>query len=211
MKAVFSLLFFISILSASNPKTFATLGDTIYDNAKKIEKLKKFKEYQPFVEKIDSYVKDVNKTKKLGFELQSEMKNETAHKYLEQLRKLSRTNDFFIRSTDAVFKKALQSNDYELLMELLDTGLVDVRRYKERLLEFYEENKGRFVPYGTLEQLIKEEKERKKSQTKEELQHRREHERVRHLREDDKKHQEELQKKLEMEIGAQPTASKNQK
>ncbi len=207
MKSVFSLLFFATLLFASNPKIFSALGDTIYDNAHKIEKLKKFKEYQPYKKKIESYIKDVNATKKMGFGVESKQSdNQSVRNYLKKLRELAKRNDFYVRSANSVFKKALVAKKYEVLMDILDTGLIDIKRYKEALVEFYEINKSNFTLRGTLKKIIQEENVRKKIKTQEDLKKEHEHKLINDLRERDKQEQEKLQKKLEMELSDKSTS-----
>ena len=204
MKLFFSLILLATVLLASNPTIFATLGDTIYDNAPKIEQLKKFHEYEPFLDKIDEYIKEVNATKKLGFAVENGSQKDAARIYLKKLRQLAKTNDFFVRSANAIFEKALATKNYELLMDMLDTGLIDIERNKERLLEFYNANKGSFEPRGVLGRIVEEDELRKKSKNTKEYYERlkklREQEKIRRLREKDKKRQEELQKRLEQEL-----------
>ena len=204
MKLFFSLILLAAALFASNPTIFAALGDTIYDNAPKIEKLKKFHEYEPFLEKIDKYIKEVDATKKLGFAVENGSQKDAARIYLKKLRQLAKTNDFFVRSANAVFKKALATKNYELLMDILDTGLIDIERNKERLLEFYRANKDSFKPRGVFGRIVAEDELRKKSKNTKEYYERlkklREQEKIRRLREKDKKRQEELQKRLEQEL-----------
>lgn len=205
MKVLLFLLFTFTFLFASNPVVYAALGDKIYDNAPKIEQLKNFKEYEPFREKIESYIKEVNAMKKLGYAIENgTVPKSTSSSYLKKLRELSKTNDFFIRSANAIFDKALKNKEYELVMNLLDTGLIDIERNKVRLLEFYEQNKNAFAPRGELERIIKEDELKKSSKNTKEyyekLRKLREQEKIRRLREKDKKRQEELQRKLEKEL-----------
>ncbi len=194
---------FIS-LYASNPNVYATLGDVIYNNAPKIEKLKNFDEYAPFKERIDTYIKDVNETKKLGFAIEDGIKKGAAKEYLKRLRTLAKTNDFFSRSAKALFENALKNGDFNTLMDILDTGLIDTQRNKKRLLEFWEERKGSFVPRGEFLRIVQEEELKKNSKNTKEyyekLRKMREREKIRRLREKDKKRQEELQRRLEEEL-----------
>jgi len=200
----FAFMLVGTLLLASNPTIYAALGDKIYDNAPKIEKLKQFKEYQPFLQKIEHYLQEVNATKELGFAIENGTKKDAAREYLKKLRSLSKTNDFFLRSARGIFQKALETKKYDLVMDLLDTGIIDLNRNKERLLEFYEANKGAFEPRGELLRIITEEELRKKSKNNKEYYERlrklKEQEKIRRLREKDKKHQEELQKRLEEEL-----------
>ena len=204
MKHFILHIFLVLSLYASNPAIFASLGDTIYDNAPKIEKLKGFKEYKPFVKKIDEYIKEVNGTKKLGFAIENGTHPEAGGIYLKKLRELAKTNDFFVRSANAIFEKALKQKQFDQLMDILDTGLIDTERNKKRLLRFYEENQGRFEPRGVFKKIIESSTLRKKTKHSKEyyerLRKEREKEKIRRLREKDKKRQEELQKRLEEEL-----------
>ncbi len=190
----------ITLLFASNPPIFSTLGDRIYDNASKIEKLKKFKVYAPFKEKIERYLHDVNTTKQLGFSLENATHEKSARLYLKKLRELAKTNDFFVRSANAVCKKALITKDYELLMDILDTGLVDIKHNKAVLLKFYAANKDAFTPRGVLRKIVQEDASKKSVPSERDAKTKHEEENIRNLREKDRIYQEKLQNKLEKDI-----------
>ena len=205
MKIFISLVFLFFSLYAANPKVYATLGDTIYNNAPKIQKLKSFKQYNPFSEKIDKYLKEVKQAKELGFAIERGEKKSEAKTYLKQLRSLAKTNDFFVRSAEAVFQKALDNNQYDLVMDMLDTGLIDIEKNKEALLELYKSNKGAFEPRGEMKKLVDEyeaklEAKRRRMLSQEELKAISAEEKIRRLREKDRKRQEELQRRLEEEV-----------
>ena len=204
MKPFILFILFTLALFASNPTIFASLGDKIYDNITKIEKLKKFKEYKPFIQKIDEYVKEAKATKKLGFAIENGTHKDASRFYLKKLRELAKTNDFFVRSANAVFDQAYVTKDYDLLMDLLDTGLIDVERNKQRLLKLYEEDGEKFELRGVLKQLVDASNLKKKSKHSKEYYERlrkiREEEKIRRLREKDKKRQEALQKRLDQEL-----------
>ncbi len=205
MKKIVLTLLLFTALFASNPKPFASLGDVIYDNAPKIDKLRELQEYAPFYKRIEEYVKEVNQTKKLGF-LVEQGEKKRSKEYLQKLRELAKTNDFFVRSVNALYKSSMQKEKFELFMQLLDTGLIDVERKKDEILNFYEEHKDEIEPKGVLKDLLQRRNLKKKTRFSkeyyEELRKRKEMEKIRRLRQKDKKRQEELQKKLEAELKA---------
>ena len=203
MKFLFIISLFLSLLYASNPRVYSALGDTIYDNAPKIAKLQQIKQYLPFKQKIEKYVLDVEKTKQLGFAIESGEKKSKARDYLLQLRALAKQNDFYVRSAESLFLKALKTNDYETVMDLLDTGIIDLDRYREKLLQFYSINKDRIVLRGEFARIVQEELKKRSKHSKEyylRLKKMKEQEKIRRLRLNDKKRQEELQRKLEEEL-----------
>ncbi len=203
MKFFLSIFLLVLTLYANNPKIYAALGDIIYDNAPKIEKLKEFPQYKAFEEKIESYLKEVQAAKELGFAMEAG-KSDEKRKYLKRLRELAKTNDFFVRSVRSIFENSMDHNMYDLFVKILDTGLVDVDRYKQEILKYYEKNKANINPYGILQDLIDESELKKAKKHSPEYYERlrkfKEQEKIRRLREKDRKRQEELQKKLEEEL-----------
>ena len=203
MKFFLSILLLSTLLFATNPKIYAALGDTIYNNAKKIELLKNYPEYEVFKEKIDNYLKEVKRTKSLGFAIESGKSKENK-KYLQSLRKLSKTNDFFVRIAQYKYKESMEKKDYDTFVRMVDSGLIDLERNKKQILDFYDHHSHEIIPYGALELLIQSRiKKQNPKHTKEyyeRLRKQREAEKIRRLREKDKRRQEELQKRLEEEL-----------
>ena len=199
MKITFFLLTLFISLYGVNPHVYTPLGDTVYDNALKIAKLKKLQEYVPFKKKIDIYLDKVAKVKKLGFAIKKGEKKSQTKAYLKQLRSLARTNDFFIRNAEAIFRKSLEKNYYNTVLELLDTGLIDVDRNEKDILNFYERNKGNFIPRGEIAKIVKKNVVDKKVYQRR-LKKIEEQENIRRMRENDRKRQQRIQKKLKEEI-----------
>ena len=204
MKAI--VLFFVmisSVFAIVYPKVYSSLGDKIYDNAPKIEKLSKIKEYKEFEDKIDNYIKDVKDAMSLGYALEYKL-SKNNEKYLKQLRELAKTNDFFVKSANSMFKKSMKTDNYELFLNIIDTGLIDLDRNKDIILEYYNANKNNIPLRGKLKELVvKKETKTKVRHSKEyyeKLRKLREQEKIKRLREKDKRKQELLQKKLEEEI-----------
>ncbi len=126
MIKLFIFTLFTTALIAQNPHAYAALGDTIYDNADNIEKLKYIRSFEMLTPKIEKYIKEVEVSREYGFALDAHKKEYDKKEYLQQLRDLSKTNDFFIRSVRSAYKSALESNDDKLLFEILNTELIDI-------------------------------------------------------------------------------------
>ncbi len=204
MKAIILFLTIIAGVYAANPHVYAALGDGIYNNANKIAKLKNVKSYAAFAPKVDTYIKKVKETKELGFAVESGEKKDQAKTYLKRLRTLAKQNDFFVRSANSLFESSLKKGDYKSVMELLDTGIIDTKRNRNKIVSFWEEHKGQFEPKGEFKRVIQESELRKNTKSSAEyyrkLKKLREQEKIRRLREKDKRRQEQLQKKLEEEL-----------
>ena len=203
MKKLTLFTLFISTLLFANPNVFPSLGDTIYDNAPKIEKLGKIKEYEPFYGKISSYIQAVNFAKIEGYAIEAKKSNKIKN-YLNTLRKLARTNDFFVKNTDTMYKRAMSEKNGLLFTKLVDTGMIDTKRNKKEILSFYYANKNDTPLFGTLETMVNaNEKNKTTKHTREyyeKLRKQKEAQKIKRLRERDKKRQEKLQKHLEEEL-----------
>ena len=163
MKAI--VLFFVmmsSLFAIVYPKVYSSLGDKIYDNAPKIEKLSKIKEYKEFEDKIDNYIKDVKDAMSLGYALEYKL-SKNNEKYLKQLRELAKTNDFFVKSANSMFKKSMKTDNYELFVNIIDTGLIDLDRNKEIILEYYNANKNNIPLRGKLKELVTKKETKRKA------------------------------------------------
>lgn len=200
MKFFYIFLLSIAFLFASNPLVYSALGDKVYNNAKKIEKLKNIKQYYMYYEKIDKYLSDINQTKQLGFDIEKGV-SKSNKEYLKKLRELSSINDFFIRSAEHTLDISIESKDFELFTKIINTGLIDLKRYKQKILIFYKENKSYIRPDGLLGEFIKSNTPKNKQKYDkayyERLKKLREEELIRRLRKKDRLKQQELQQKLE--------------
>jgi hypothetical protein len=114
MNKILIITFLVTLLNASYPKLYSALGDIIYDNVDKIEKLQNIKEYDVYKKEISDYVAEVQKTKEKGFEIISSDNKEDKKAYLTTLRKLSKQNDFFIRSVQSNYRKSIENEDSQL-------------------------------------------------------------------------------------------------
>jgi hypothetical protein len=206
MKKIILTFLFTTFLLADNPIVYSALGNVIYNNVANIESLKSMNRYSAEINKIDKYVKDVEKTKKYGFAIQRGEKTIDKMDYLNTLRELSKTNDYFIRSVKKNFKYALSEEDSALFSKVINCGLVDTKKYKKRIIDYYFAHSEDINASGVIQSYLDEDKglkvekktQRKLYQTKK----MREKAKIKRIRKNDKEKQEELEKKLNDEVKA---------
>ena len=181
-----------------NPKAYSLLGDEIYDNAKNIEKLKQLKEYSQDQDKIDKYISKVNTTKEFGFGVDSGARSNVKFDYLKELREHKKVNDYFLRTTDKNFKSALKTQNNILFITMVNSSLVNTRAYKKQIMTYYKAHSEDINPEGVIQAFIDEDKKRWKprGKTKKQLHE----EKVKRLRENAKRDQEALEKRLADEV-----------
>lgn len=201
-KIVFLLLLSIALF-AQNPKAFSTLGDIIYNNVDKIQKLENIQEYSVYKKKIQKYVADVKKLKSDGFALDEGLYNDKMQ-YLNKLRKLSTTNDFFVRSVKRNLDLAIENNNSKLFTELINTGLLDEEKDKNKIIDYYFAHSNEVNATGLIQKYLDEDKKlRAKKEYKKSLLKRkklRELEKIRRIREKDKLEQQKLEEQLNKEV-----------
>jgi hypothetical protein len=189
---------------AANPAVYSALGDVIYDNVAHIENLKDIKEYERYKVRIDAYVAKVAQAKEEGFKLEKGDISIDKKVYLQKLRELSVTNDFFIKDVHASYKASMRDNDNELFSKIINSKLLDIDKYKSEIKEYYIQNSEEITQEGVIQQLLDEDarlaKQRdlnkKKYKSPQEL----EREKIERLRKKDKEKEEALQKALEKEL-----------
>ena len=202
MKKIIVLFFFSIQLFAANPAVYSALGDIIYDNIVKIEKLRDVSQYSYPIGELDSYISDVKKTKKIGFAIEAGDKSMDKRDYLKRLRKLSKTNDFYVRKAYKLYKTSIIDENTLLLLKIINSGLIDTDRYKNEILDYYFKHSDMMSTDGILERYIREneqlskQKLKRKGPTKEEIQRAK----IERLRRNDKLKQEAIQKSIEQEI-----------
>lgn len=196
-------LFIMSIFAqeTSNPKVYSSLGNTIYDNVLKIEKLQDIEKYSQFRSKIDRYLREVQDTKLFGFDVEAGSKSDLKLDYLYQLRKHKKVNDYFLRSVKNAFESAIESQDNELFIGIVNSGLINVKQYKKKIMAYYNAHKKSINPKGTIQKFIDEDlawknRKRWKPKTKQQLQE----EKVARLRKNDKLDTQALERKLSEEV-----------
>ena len=145
MKKYLLLLTLSLSLFAQNPKSFAALGDVLYNDVDKFEKLKEMASMQEFRVSMENYISSAAKTKEMGFVIdtqKAEEKKDTvvdAKEYLKALRDLSTEHDAIIVNSRTRFKEALNDEDGVTINGMIDYGVVDPENYKDELIHYYEE------------------------------------------------------------------------
>lgn len=198
------LFFLLSIaLYAQNPKAFSALGDIIYNNADKIQKLENIEDYAVYKKKIQEYVSDVKKLKSDGFALDEGLYSDKM-KYLNKLRELAKTNDFFVRSVRRNLDLAIENNNSKLFIQLINTGLLDEKKSKNKIIDYYFTHTNEVNATGLIQRYLAEDKKlRAKKEHKESLLQRkklRELEKIRRIRKEDKLQQQKFEEKLNKEV-----------
>ena len=196
--------FMLTFLYANNPKPYAALGNIIYDNIQKIDSLQKLTAYKLYKSDIAEYVRKVKLAKQEGFEIESGNAKINKKKYLMKLRKLSKINDYYLRSIRSNYISSMENNDYELFSEIINCGLIDVNKNKNEIIDYYYKHKEDMNASGVIENFLNDDAklkalkdaQRKRYKTKKML----EEEKIKRIREKDKKAQEALEIKLQNEL-----------
>ncbi len=198
MKKIVLLFLLATLLVAQNPKIYSALGNVVYDSVQKIEKLKEISKYSKFKEKIDTYAEEVERCKNIGYEIEKGDKSLEIGEYLQSLRALSKTNDFFYKTVLNSFKSSMKDEDSELFIQTINSGLLDTDKYKSEILEYYFAHSSDIDAPDILKKYIDEVKTVKIQQklSKQQIQEAR----IKRIRKSDKAKQEALQKALEKEL-----------
>jgi hypothetical protein len=199
-----SLVFANEVLTKNNPKVYAALGDVLYNNLPKIEKLKDIKVFEPFIAEINRYERDLLKLKKQGFAIEYGEKSIDKKQYLNKLREFSKQNDAFVSSARSSFKDSLANEDSATFEKIINTGLIDTKRNKEKIIDYYFAHQEDVNASGVIQSYLdadaklraKREAKRKYYKSKKQL----EAQRIKRIRENDKLKQAALEKKLDEEV-----------
>ena len=201
MYKIFFITILATILCASNPKPYAVLGDVIYDNVKTIEALKELDAYKVYTADIDSYVAKVVATKALGYKIEQGKAKESKKVYLENLRNLSTTNDYFMRSINGVYKNAMQKRDFDLFSAIINGHFIDTNKNKQEIIDYYFKHQEDINASGVIDEFLAEDaalKARKEAQRKRyKTKKQREEEKIKRIRKNDKENQERIEKELD--------------
>ncbi len=193
-----------SALNANNPKPYAVLGDVIYDNAENIKSLKLLNAYKFYSEDIDIYTHKVSVTKKNGYKLEKSATSSQKREYLNKLRSLSKTNDYFLRSIKTKYDESMIKNNFSEFEEIINSGLIDVDAHKDEIINYYYKNKDDINSSGVIDTFLEEdarlraikEAQKKHYKTKKQLQE----EKIRRIRENDKAVQKKLEDDLQKDL-----------
>lgn len=185
------------------PDVYAALGDVIYGNIDNIVKLKELDAFKSFSEKINSYSRDVEKSKAIGFDIEAGNKNIDEVVYLETLRTLSKENDYFVRSVKSAYKSSLEKQDSKLFLDTVNSGLIDTDKNRDQIVEYYLKHSEDINASGIIQKFLDEDakiKSKRKSYSYEKAKKLREEAKIRRIREDDRKKQAQLEKELTEEV-----------
>jgi len=139
MKLLFILLTLSLALWAKNPLSFATLGDVVYNDAKKFDEIKELEAMHDIRVAINNYIKLANDTKKLGFSVDNKEKGVDAKGYLKRLRTLSAEHDVIITQVRKRFSEAMSDEDSHTVNTMVEHGVIDPVNYEKELVTYYEE------------------------------------------------------------------------
>lgn len=200
MKIIFLISIFLSFLLAQNPSVYSALGDVIYDNSKNIKKLSTLDEYKELNEKIETYLKDVEQTKKYGYDVQNQKNGADKIKYLSKLRELSKTNDFFARSVKSNFLASIENENNILFVEMIENNMLDTQKYKSDILEYYFAHSDDINATESIQKFLDEDKSKAKRAVYRKSKSKRQEEKIKRIRENDRIKQERIKKYLEEEV-----------
>lgn len=204
MRYIFIILLFSLFLNASNPKVYSVLGDTIYNNVEKINHLTTIKEYKIYKEEIEKYVQEVSKIKKMGFAIDSLSQSKLKKEYLTNLRKLSKQNDFFIRTVQLNYNNAFEDENSLLFSDMINSGLLDTQKNKKEIIGYYLRHSDEINASGLIQSYLDNDAQlnakKDKILAKQKTKKIREKEKIQRIRANDIKAQRTLEVKLQKEL-----------
>jgi len=193
-----------TFLSANYPKSYAALGDVIYNNISKIESLKQIDFYKPYINDINKYADKVYKAKIQGYELEKVATLKAKEGYLNRLRTLSKTNDYFLRSINNEYVESMKNNKYELFSQIINNELINTQKNKKEIIDYYYKNKKNINSVGVIDNFLEEDarlKAKKDLQIKSyELKKQLVEEKIKGIRENDKARQIKLEEDLQKDL-----------
>ncbi len=145
MKKYVLLLTLTLTLFAQNPKSFAALGDVLYNDINKFENLKEMASMQEYKTAIDAYIVSAKETKKMGFAIDIENAKDDkdatvdGKEYLKALRNLSTEHDTIIDNSRTRFEEAMGDEDSETINGMINYGVIEVEDYQDKLIRYYDE------------------------------------------------------------------------
>lgn len=200
---ILPLLFIFSF--AQNPAVYALLGDVVYDNVSDIKKLSDIPAFSQDKEKISEYTLQCEELKEKGFSIESGDTKYDKLTYLNELRRLSKLNDEFIRLANSKFRESMENNDTQTFKELVDLKIVNKPSQKEKLREFISTHEAELQDtqyYATyIDDLEKDKIEQARLKKMREAQAKKnKYSNIERIRNSDKKRQESLQKELQQMV-----------
>lgn len=204
MRKLILISLFTTLLFSQNPNVYSALGDVIYNNVDKIEKLEDIKEFSLYTKKIEQYVQKVKTTKEVGYKIEKGDKNFDKKVYLSNLRALSKDNDFFHRTAKKFYDSSIQNENSQLFSQMINSGLIDTQEHKQEIIDYYFMHQEDINASGLIESYLDEDaklRARKEAELKKiKSKKQRELEKIERIRAKDKKEQEALERKLQKEL-----------
>ncbi len=204
MRKTLLLFIFSTLLSAANPIVYAALGDLLYNNAQSIKKLQAIPLYTSQTKIISDYLTKLEATKKMGFAIEMGDTSVDKKVYLQDLRALSKKNDAFVRSANTSFRQALENEDSTLFAQLVNSGLIDIKKHKNEILHYYYNHNEDMNITDVIDQCLGKDKRsvnsRKKGGQYARYKKRKEQEKIHRIRVQDAYDQAKLEKKLDAEL-----------
>ena len=125
--------------------------------------------------------------------------------YLENIRKLSKVNEYFFKRVKSGFHSSMKIQNSSLFLGTVNSGLLDTQKNKNKIMKYYNKHKESINPEGVIQGFLDEayakkhkKRYKRKTKTKKQLQE----EKMQRLRENDKIKAEALEKKLTTELRA---------
>ncbi|MDF1878219.1 hypothetical protein JHD46_01050 [Sulfurimonas sp. SAG-AH-194-C20] len=193
-----------TLSNADNPKPYAVLGNVIYDNIENIASLKEIQSYKLYKDEIDTYTQEVAQAKELGYKVEKSTVSTEKREYLNKLRTLSKTNDYYLRSINSHYKESMSKKNYKLFSQIINTGLIDTQKNKKEIIDYYYKNKEYIDSKGVIDAFLEEdtrlrarkEAQKKYYKTKQQL----EEEKIKRIRSQDKREQKRLEEALQKDL-----------
>lgn len=136
LKYIFVLLTcFASLLFASNPKLFSSVGDPIYDNTVFIKTFSKQYAFNAYKNEFEYYILKVKKHKKIGFRLDNfpnldETKDYQAY-YLNGLKKLKYENEKIEQTIKKQLLQSIKTNNRIRFLAMIETDFPPFKTDKQ--------------------------------------------------------------------------------
>jgi len=188
----------------SFPKPYAALGDVIYENVANIEKLKDISGFELFKDDVQKYVLEVESAKKDGYALEQKKVGVTKRDYLNKLRKLSKTNDFYLRTIKNGYISSMKTDNFKQFSQIINSELIDVNSSKKVIINYYYEHEEDINASGVIEDFLNEDArlkalkdaQRKKYKSKKTLQE----EKILRMRKNDREAKIKLENRLQNDL-----------
>lgn len=182
MIKLFIVLLLAVGVSAANPRTYAGVGDPVYDAMPQIETLLQIESMRKYRQGISDFLKACQAAKEAGLAIDGGYGVESDRKeYLHKLRLLTREYDFFVGAAHNMLQKTMDAGDYGDFSKLVKSGLVDTAAKRQEAMEFYTQHHGT-DRIEVIEGYLSDEQARREREMSEKEKRRAEYERYKKIR-----------------------------